>query len=131
MVEPIIKKSTRSFDETVTQVETLLDAEGFILMSSKNIDEVIKNKLGVENYSRYTIILACKPALAKAALDVSKMSGLLFPCSFAVFEENGDVKIGHVSIMKIIPEIGLASSGEMKPVIDETAGYIGKIWEKL
>ena len=95
-------------------------------MVSKNIDEVIKNKLGVKKYARYTIILACKPALAKAALDVSKLSGLMFPCSFAVYEEGNNIQIGHVSIMKIIPDIGLAPLSEMKPVIEETGGYIKK-----
>ncbi len=89
MVEPIIKESKINFDDTVKLIEELLDAEGFALMASKNIDEVIKNKLGVKDFSRYTIILACKPELAKAALDVSKMSGFLFPCSFVVYERRG------------------------------------------
>ena len=131
MVEPIIKTSKRDFDKTVSIIGELLDAEGFVLMASKNIDDVIKKKLGVSEYSRYTILLACKPELAKAALDVSKMSGLLFPCSFVVYEEDGEVKIGHVSIMKIIPDIGLAPLAKMKPVIEETGGYIRKIWDKL
>ncbi len=131
MVEPIIKESKTNFDDTVKLIEELLDAEGFALMASKNIDEVIKNKLGVKDYSRYTIILACKPELAKAALDVSKMSGFLFPCSFVVYEEDDKVNIGHISIMKIIPDIGIAPLSKMAPVIEETGGYIGKIWEKL
>ena len=131
MVEPIIKESKIGFDDTVKLIEELLTAEGFALMASKNIDEVIKNKIGVKEYSRYTVILACKPELAKAALDVSKMSGFLFPCSFVVYEEENKIKIGHISIMKIIPDIGLAPQAKMAPVIEETGGYIRKIWEKL
>jgi len=131
MVEPIIKESKNSFDDTIELIEELLDAEGFVLMASKNIDEVIKNKLGVKDFSRYSVILACKPELAKAALDVSKMSGFLFPCSFVVYEEDSKVKIGHISIMKIIPDIGLAPLSKMAPVIEETGGYIRKIWERL
>ncbi len=131
MVEPIIKISGSNFDETVTLIEELLEIEGFVLMASKNIDEVIKAKLGIENYSRYTIILACRPELAKGALDVSKMSGLLFPCSFVVYEDEEEVKIGHISIMKIIPDIGLAPYEKMEPVIKETGEYIRRIWEKL
>jgi len=131
MVEPIIKESKINFDDTVELIEKLLDAEGFALMASKSIDDVIKNKLGVKDFSRYTIILACKPELAKAALDVSKISGFLFPCSFVVYEEGNKVKIGHISIMKIIPDIGLAPLSKMTPVIEETGGYIRNIWEKL
>ncbi|MEN8221806.1 MAG: DUF302 domain-containing protein [Acidobacteriota bacterium] len=131
MIEPLIKISKRSFDETIELIEELLEAEGFALMGSKNIEEVIRTKLGVKDFSRYTIILACKPELAKAALEASLLSGLLFPCSFTVYEDEGEVKIGHVSIMKAIPEIGLAPFQNMKPVIEETGGYIRKIWEKL
>ena len=131
MVEPIIKTSKMDFDETVSLIERLLEEEGFSLMASKNIDEIIKTKLSVKDYSRYTIILACKPELSKAALDVSKMSGLLFPCSFTVYEEDDEVKIGHISIMKIISEIGLAQPDRMAPVIEETGKSIRKIWEKL
>ncbi len=131
MVEPIIKISGSNFEETITLIEELLEIEGFVVMGKKNIDEVIKTKLGIKNYSRYTIILACKPELAKGALDASKMSGLLFPCSFVVFEDEEKVKIGHISIMKIIADIGLATYEKMGPVIEETGGYISKIWEKL
>lgn len=131
MVEPLIKISKTGFEETVSLVEELLDAEGFVHMGSKDIGETIKTKLGMVDYSRHTIILACKPELAKAALDISPLSGLLFPCSFTVYEEDGKVKIGHISIMKIIPEIGLAPKNEMAPVIEETGGSIRKIWEKL
>ena len=131
MVEPIIKISGSNFEETITLIEELLEIEGFVVMGKKNIDDVIKSKLGIKNYSRYTIILACKPELAKGALDASKMSGLLFPCSFVVFEDEEKVKIGHISIMKIIPDIGLATYEKMGPVIEETSGYISKIWEKL
>ena len=131
MVEPIIKTSKMDFDETVELIGELLEVEGFVLMASKNIDEVIKTKLGVKDYPRYTIILACKPELSKAALDVSKMSGLLFPCSFTVYEEDDEIKIGHISIMKIISEIGLAQPDRMAPVIEETGESVRKVWEKL
>lgn len=131
MVEPLIKVSERDFDSTVRLTEELLEKEGFLVLASKNIDEVIKNKLNIQNFSRYAVILACKPELAKAALEVSLKSGFLFPCSFAVYEEAGKVMIGHVSIMKVIPDIGLAPLREMEPVIEETGGYIRKIWEQL
>ncbi|MFX1312038.1 MAG: DUF302 domain-containing protein [Promethearchaeota archaeon] len=99
-------------------------------MLTKSIDEIFKKKLNIE-YDKYTIILACAPRFAKAALDVSKDVGLLFPCSFVVYEEEGKVYVSHVSIMKVAPEAGLASASEMKPVIEMTGKAVLVAWQKF
>lgn len=131
MIEPLIKKSKLGFDETVKNLEVLITKEGFVHMLTKNMDEVIKEAFKIEDYSRYTIILTCSPRFAKAALDVSKSSGLLFPCSFAVYEEDNNVFIGHISTMKMTVELGLASYQDMRPVIEATAKVVNSIWERL
>ncbi len=119
------------FDEAVQHVEEVIVQEGFVHMLTRAIDEVIKNKLGVAEYPRYTIILACGPELAKAALDVSKDVGLLFPCSFTVFEDQGKVWVAHVSIMKIASAIGLAPAEAMQPVIDMTSKMVQAAWPRF
>ena len=119
------------FDEAVKHVEKIIVEEGFSHMLTKSIDTIFKQKLGVKVYPRYTIILACAPKFAKAALDVSKNVGLLFPCSFTVFEDEGKVYAGHASIMKIAPEVGLAPADEMKPVIEMTGEAVHRAWERF
>lgn len=119
------------FDEAVKHVEKIIVEEGFSHMLTKPIDTIFKQKLGVKDYPRYTIILACGPEFAKAALDVSKNVGLLFPCSFAVFEDEGKVYVGHTSIMKIAPEVGLAPADDMKPVIEMTGKAVHRAWDRF
>jgi len=131
MVEILKKKLDMEFDEAVQHVETIVKEEGFSVLMVKPIHMIFKEKLGVENYPRYTMICACGAKLAKAALDVSKNVGLLFPCSFVVYEEKGDTYVAHVSIMKIAPEIGLAPADEMQPVIEMTGEMVGRAWSKL
>ena len=80
---------------------------------------------------RYTIVLACHPKYAKGALDASKEMGLLFPCSFAVWEDAGKIWVGHVSIMKMGRELGLAPAGELEPVIECTSEGVGRVWARL
>jgi uncharacterized protein (DUF302 family) len=131
MVEPLKKVLDMNFEEAVKHVEKVIVEQGFSHMLTKNIDDIIKTKLGIDNYPRYTIILACAPQFAKAALDVSKNVGLLFPCSFAVYEDQGKVWVGHVSIMKIAPEVGLAPADKMGPVIEMTGAAVRAAWEKF
>ncbi|MFX1566709.1 MAG: DUF302 domain-containing protein [Promethearchaeota archaeon] len=131
MVEVLKKKLDMDFDEAVQHVETIVREEGFSVLMVKPIHAIFKEKLGVEEYPRYTMICACGAKLAKAALDVSKNLGLLFPCSFVVYEEADTIYVAHVSIMKIAPEIGLAPAKEMEPVIEMTGEMVQRAWTRF
>jgi uncharacterized protein (DUF302 family) len=131
MVEILRKKVTKPFDDVVKHIEKIMTEEGFSVLLTKDIDTVIKTKLGLKEYPRYTTILGCGPDLAKMALDVSKNVGLLFPCSFVVYEEEGETIIAHVSIMKIAAELNLASADAMAPVIAKTGEKVQSVWQKI
>jgi uncharacterized protein (DUF302 family) len=130
MVDILKKELKMEFDAAVAHVEKIIVEEGFSHMLTKSIDQIFKKKLGID-YDKYTIILACGPNFAKAALDVSKNVGLLFPCSFVVYEENGKVYVSHASIMKIAPEAGLAPLDKMKPVIEMTGKAVHAAWDRF
>ena len=132
MVEILRKTITNmSFDETVEHVQTIVASEGFTVLLTKAIDQVIEKKLGVKDYPRYTSIMACGADLAKAALDVHKDVGTLFPCSFVVYEEDSEIKVAHVSIMKIAAELGFTSQEAMAPVIKKTSERVSAAWGKI
>jgi uncharacterized protein (DUF302 family) len=131
MVDILKKELSMEFDDAVEHVKKTVEEEGFSVMLVQNISEVFKKKLGVKEYERYTFILACNPKFAKAALDVSKNTGLLFPCSFAVYEDQGKIYVGHASIMKIAPEVGLAPADKMNSVIEDTGKAVHAAWDKL
>ena len=101
MVDILTKEVSMPFDEAVERVRKLAEEQKFNVMLVKSIDEVIRTKLGLEIYPRYTVIMACAPDLAKMALDISKNAGLLFPCTFVVYEDEGKIFVGHASIMKM------------------------------
>lgn len=131
MVDFLKKELTIDFDKAVDHVKKIAEEEGFSVMLVKDIDKIFKKKLGIKDYPRYTIILACGPEFAKGALDVSKNVGMLFPCSFVVYEEEGKIFVAHISIMKIAPEIGLAPADEMEPVIKMTGEAVHKAWDRF
>jgi len=131
MVDILRKEMNMDFDAAVAHVEKVVSEEGFTVLMVKAIDEVIKKKLKVDNYPRYTSIMACGADLAKMALDVSKDVGLLFPCSFVVYEENSKIFVAHVSIMKMSTELGFVTQEKMAHVIEETSKRVQAAWGKL
>ena len=131
MVDVLRKEVSYGFDKTVKKVEEACVSEGFGLQLTKGVHDILKQKLGIDDYPKYTVILVCNPQLAKMALDISKDMGTIFPCSFTVYEEDGKVKVAHTSIMKIGAEIGLATQEAMGPLIDETGKRIRKVWDKI
>jgi len=118
------------FDEAIEKVQEAAESEGFKVMMVKKMNQVFKKNLGID-YPKYAFILACKPEFAKKALDASLNMGLLFPCSFVVYEEEGKMIVSHASIMKIGPEVGIAPQDKMDPVIKETGEAVHKIWDKI
>ena len=131
MVEVLRKEVPYGFDETVKKVEDACVSEGFGLQLTKGLHDILKQKLGIEDYPKYTAILVCNPHLAKKAIEISKDMGTIFPCSFTVYEEDGKVKVAHTSIMKAGAEIGLADKKAMQELIEETGKAIKKVWDKI
>lgn len=131
MVDILQKEVSLSFDQAVKHVQDIVTNEGFTILLTKDIDTIIKTKLGIEEYPRYTSIMVCGPELAKMALDASRNIGLLFPCSFVVYEEDNKVIVAHVSIMKIAAEVGFASSEIMAPIIAKTGEMVQSAWQKI
>lgn len=131
MVDVLRKEVPYGYDETIKRVEDALLSEGFGIQLTKGMHGMLIQKLGLDDYPKYTMVLACKPQLAKRALDISKDMGTIFPCSFTVYEEDGKVMVAHVSIMKIGAEIGLADKDAMASLIEDTGKDIRKVWDKI
>ena len=84
MVDILKKELNMSFTDAVAHVEKISQENGFGLLITKQLNQIFKEKLNLQEYPKYAIILVCAPKFAKAALDVSFDVGLLFPCSVPV-----------------------------------------------
>lgn len=131
MPEILRKELAMEFDDAVKHVERIATDGGFSTLLIKEMHDIFKMKLGVEDYPKITFILACAADLAKKAVDVSKEMALLMPCSFVVTEEEGKVTVMHTSIMKMGVELGFAPEDGMRPVIEETGRRVHAVWDKL
>lgn len=86
------------FNAAVDRVVAQLKIEGFGVLTTINIRDTLKSKLGVE-FPRYVILGACNPALAFEALQVENKVGTMLPCNVVV-RDAGD---GRTEVAAVDP----------------------------
>lgn len=94
-----------TYEQAIAKVTEELRKEGFGVLTTIDVKETLKNKLGVE-FGRYVILGACNPTLAHRALLVEEQIGLLLPCNVIVFERGGKTVIGAFDPMLMVHVIG-------------------------
>jgi uncharacterized protein (DUF302 family) len=93
------------FDETVTKVTEALKREGFSVLTTIDIQQKFKEKLGID-FQRYLILGACNPAFAHKAIVAEENIGLMLPCNILVYEKDRKTVLGVIKpsvAMKMIP----------------------------
>ena len=84
------------FDEAVARTREALKAEGFGVITEIDIQDTLKNKIGVD-FRRYRILGACNPKLAYEALQLEDKVGTMLPCNVVVQEmSNGRTEVAAI-----------------------------------
>lgn len=86
------------FDAALARTEEALKAEGFGVLTRIDVQQTLKDKIGVD-FRPYTILGACNPTLAHEALQVEGHVGTMLPCNVVV-QDAGD---GRVEVAAIDP----------------------------
>jgi uncharacterized protein (DUF302 family) len=113
-----------SIDEAIERTKSALQAEGFGVLTSIDVVDTMKQKLGVE-MDPYVILGACNPALAHRALQAEPGLGLLLPCNVTVRESGGQTEVVAVD-----PEamLGVAADNEAaRSVAAEAAARLRRV----
>ncbi|MGO8683479.1 MAG: DUF302 domain-containing protein [Thermoleophilia bacterium] len=102
-----------SYEQVVPRVKEALKDEGFGVLSEIDVQATLKEKLGVDR-GKYLIIGACRPSLAKVALEAEPDLGLFLPCNVIVYEAADGTHVNAIDPEKML--------GALKnPVLDEVA----------
>jgi len=107
-----VKELEASFDEAVARVTEELKKEGFGILSSIDLKEKFREKLGID-FRKYVILGACNPPLAHRSLTAEENIGLLLPCNVIVYEKDGKSVVGIIKpsvAMSMVENEELAST---------------------
>ena len=104
-----------------------LKAEGFGILTEIDLQAAFKEKLGRE-FRPYTILGACNPPLAFAAVTADPAIGLLLPCNVTVEA----IDATHSMVRLVDPQAMLSSAPggtapELKQVADDASERMGRV----
>lgn len=116
-----------SYEDAIARVTSLLKDEGFGTLTTIDVRETLKAKLGVD-FQRYVILGACNPKLAHRALGVELEIGLMLPCNVIVYEREGGA---HVSFMDPAAALGVVRNRELEAVAEEARDRLQRVAAKL
>jgi uncharacterized protein (DUF302 family) len=108
------------FEQAVEVVVARLKSEGFGVLSTIDVQQTLKQKLGVE-FPRYTILGACNPAFAYKALTAEHNIGTMLPCNVVVREDSdGKTVIAAIDPMKSMQAVENPALAEIATVVQST-----------
>ncbi|MDZ7370802.1 MAG: DUF302 domain-containing protein [candidate division KSB1 bacterium] len=107
-----------SFEAAIDRVTEALKSEGFGVISTIDVQQAMKNKLGVD-FRPYVILGACNPPYAYRALSLEDKIGTLLPCNVIIQQrEDGTIEIAAVdpfASMQAVDNSALAEiAGEVR-----------------
>lgn len=122
------KNLNGSYEETISRVTEALKKEGFGILTTIDVRETLKKKLGVD-FRNYKILGACNPPFAYEALQVQDKVGLLLPCNIIVQEH----ELGQIEVSAIDPLVAMqaANNPKLKAIAERVRSKLKRVIEAL
>lgn len=112
------------FEETAQKVTEALKTEGFGVISVINIDEKLKEKLGVD-FKKYRILGACNPGYAYKALQAEDKIGTMLPCNVILIDQGNGIT--EVAAINPIASMMAITNDSLGPVAMEVTARLEKV----
>jgi uncharacterized protein (DUF302 family) len=120
-------KVTLPYEAAVQRATELLKEEGFGVLTRIDVQQTLREKLGVD-FRRYVILGACNPPLAHRAFQSELNIGLLLPCNVAVYEDEGG---SVVAFMDPAAAMGFVGNAALDPIAGEARTRLLRVRDKL
>lgn len=122
-----VRRVSSDFDAAVEEVSAALRAEGFGVLTTVDVRDVLKKKLDLE-FRPYKILGACNPQLASQALSEEPEIGLLLPCNVVV-QDSGDGVT--VSIVDPKAMFSVVENPRLRAVVEEADRRLSRVLEAI
>jgi len=116
-----------SYQEAVPRVIEELKLEGFGVLTTIDVKETMKSRLGVD-FTNYVILGACNPPLAHQALLADEHVGLLLPCNVIVYEKEGETIVSAFDPLVMVSALG---KEELQPIATEARRRLERVLTRL
>ena len=113
-----------------TVIELARDAlkkEGFGILTQIDVQEKMKEKLGVD-MNKYIILGACNPPNAYQAILTEENIGLLLPCNVIVYEKGSKTVL---SVIRPTVAMQMVDNAKLKKVSEEVEGKLKKAFDAI
>jgi uncharacterized protein (DUF302 family) len=115
------------FDTATEATRAALKAEGFGVLTEIDLKATFREKLNRE-FRRYTILGACNPPLAYAAVSADPAVGLLLPCNVTVEEVGPAMTLVRLTDPRAMLS---AAPGALSPAVQEVASDANARMERV
>jgi uncharacterized protein (DUF302 family) len=117
-----------TYEEALAKVPEALKSEGFGILTEIDIQNAMKEKLGVA-FRRYKILGACNPPLAHQALSSELEIGLMLPCNVIVYET--DDKRSVVAAIDPMKTMAAHAGPEIREVAAAVREKLERVLDRL
>jgi len=116
------------FEDAVTLTTEALKAEGFGVLTTIDVQAVMKAKLQ-QGFERYVILGACNAPLAHRALEAEHSVGLLLPCNVVLHEahEGDPATSTRVEIADPLAMLGIVQNPALHEVAVEARARLERV----
>lgn len=115
----ISKTVNGSFEEVESRVKESLKAYGFGVITEINMQDKLKEKLGVD-FKKYHILGACNPGFAYEAIQQEEHLGVLLPCNVVVIDKGqGNTEIAAIDALTMMKGVGNPNIEEIASKVNE------------
>lgn len=115
------------YETALPRVVQALKAEGFGIITEIDVKKTMKEKLGVD-VPAHTILGACNPKLAHAALQVEPDLGVLLPCNVVVYATDTGTRVTAVNAGAML---GMVGNDDLAPIAAQVQERLDRVLESL
>ena len=113
-----VEVKNKSFEQVVEDLKTTLNKNGLKVIRTLPLSKALEAR-GVKDFMKYTIVLACDIPQKKELLTKAPSISNLIPCSVAVYEKEGMVKLTALKeIVFLAEEKDNLSDSDIQLVVD-------------
>jgi len=115
------------FKEVLEKAKDELQKEGFGILTTIDVKEKFKEKLGIE-FKEYIILGACNPPSAFKAIESEENIGLMLPCNVIVYERDDKTV---VSVIKPTVAMQMIGNRALSQVAENIERKLKNVFESI